>query len=98
MQKPNKKTERQRPFAGRCLSRESTVCRPEFPDRPAMILPHEWELYKKLTCELEGAECFVQDLRDRLQLLEQQLARRIEDQDESFERLVAALPVTKLLQ
>jgi hypothetical protein len=31
-------------------------------------------------------------------MLEQQLARRIEDQDRSFERLVAALPLTKLLQ
>jgi hypothetical protein len=66
----------------------------EFPTVP----PDEWELYKQLACELEGAECFVQDLRHRLQTFEQQWARRMEDQDKSLEHLVVALPATKLLQ
>ena len=91
MPKPNKK---KGPLEGRYLPTESTVCLSEVPTVPR----DEWELYEQLACELEGAECFVQDLRHRLQTFEQQLARRIEDQDKSLERLVGALPVTKLLQ
>jgi hypothetical protein len=56
-----------------------------------------------LASELDGAECLVQNIRQRLQAVKQRLARRIEDQhtpshDQSLDRLLAAVPVTNLLQ
>lgn len=75
----------------------------QFPDKPAAVPLDEWDHYQQLACELEGAECFVHDIRQRLQTVKQQLARRIEDQhcpihDRSLERLVVAVPVTDLVQ
>jgi hypothetical protein len=102
MEKPKtKQTKRQRRLKGRCLPGQTTVL--QFPDRPAAVPLDEWEQYQQLASELEGAECFVHNIRQRLQAVKQHLARRIEDQyspsrDESLERLVAAVPVTDLLQ
>ena len=45
MPKLNKKTERPQPLEGPYLPRVSTVCLSEFPDRPTLVPPREWELY-----------------------------------------------------
>ena len=83
--------------AGVCVSGS------QFPDKPAAVPLDEWERYVELTCELEGAERFVHDIRQRLQTVKQQLACRTENHyccvdDKSLERLIAAVPVTALLQ
>ena len=101
MEKPKMKpTERQ--LKGRYLVGPARVQVSQFPDKPAAVPLDEWEQYQQLVRELEGAEYFVHDIRQRLQTVKQLLARRIEDQHcrvhESLENLIQAVPVTDLLQ
>ena len=104
MEKPKtKQTKRQQRLKGPCLSPQAR--QPVLPlrNRPAAVPLDEWELYNELACELEGAECFADDIRQRLQKVKEHLARRIEDRhspvhDKSLEHLVTAVPITDLLQ
>jgi hypothetical protein len=74
----------------------------QFLDKPAAVPLHEWQQYRQLACECEGAERLVRDLRQRLDKLKLQLARRIEDhhghEQEELENLLALVPATDLLQ
>ena len=92
---------RQLRMEGQCLGGRLTAF--QFPDRPAAVPSDEWESYQQLVFELERAECLVDDVRHRLVSVKKAMRRRIQDRHrgstaESLERLMAAIPVTDLLQ
>ena len=74
----------------------------QFSERPTAVPVNEWKRYQQLACELEGAEAVVQNVRQRLQRIEEQWIRRIARRqarvDQSMEHLMAAVPVTDFVQ
>jgi hypothetical protein len=103
MEKPKMKQNQRRRHDGPPYSPKAEAMQLlQFQDKPAAVPLHEWEHYRQLACELDGAECLVRDLRQHLDKLKLELARRIEDhpghEHEELENLVALVPVTDLLQ
>jgi hypothetical protein len=103
MEKPKMKQNQRRRHDGPPYSPKAEAMQLlQLPDKPAAVPLHEWQQYRQLACECEGAERLVRDLRQRLDKLKVQLARRIDDhhghEHEELENLLALVPVTDLLQ
>src|SRR5215467_6149189 len=94
-----KKTMRQRRLEEPYQSGGVSMSGSQFSHKPAAVPLDEWERYIELTSEFERAEQYMHDIKQRLETVQQQLVRQIEDQPEkSLERLISVVPVTALLQ